>query len=283
LKKIRVGHSPDPDDAFMFYAIAHEKINLKGYDFVNVVEDIESLNKRALSAELEVTAISAAVYPKVADNYRIMSCGASIGRAYGPIIIARQEFSLGELRGKTIAVPGLFTTAYLLLQLYLSEFQAVPMDFDAIPQAVIDGDVDAGLVIHEAQLTYSQKGLVKVVDFGQSWAKDTGLPIPLGLDMVRRNLGEDVTNDIFKILYDSIYYAMDHESEALKYALQFGRNIDKDTCARFVRMYVNQDTVQMGSEGKKALDKMYKLAYERALISSIPPLDIIGLNERMIS
>ena len=279
LRVIRIGHSPDADDAFMFYGIANGKIDLHGYEFVGVVEDIESLNKRALKGELEATAISAAVYPRVAENYRILSCGASVGRGYGPVVVARGGMSPEELRGKRVAIPGPFTTAYLLLQIYASGFEPVQMSFDAVLDAVTTGQVDAGLVIHEGQITYEGMGFIKVIDLGEAWRTDTGLPIPLGLDVVHRGLGDDGAQACFEVLYNSIRYALEHEDEALDYAMQFGRGVDKETCCRFVRMYVNQDTVQMGTEGYESLMRMYQLASERNLISSMPPLDIIGLQK----
>ena len=277
MKQILVGHSPDADDAFMFYAIARRKVDLGQYEFVDVVGDIESLNRRALGGELEVTAISAATYPEVANSYRILSCGGSIGRGYGPIVVSRDKMSPGDLAGKRVAVPGLFTTAYLLLQIYAPNVEAVPMDFDTIMNAVSSGHVDAGLVIHEGQITYAETGLVQVLDLGDAWDRDTGLPIPLGVDTVNRNLGDEAAEAIFEILRDAICYALEHEDEALDYAMQYGRGIERETCRRFVRMYVNQDTVQLGLEGRNALDKMYQLAYDRKLIQAIPALDIVGL------
>ena len=277
MKEIRVGHSPDADDAFMFYAIAHRKVDLGQYQLVDVVEDIESLNKRALSGELEATAISAAVYPQVAKDYRVLSCGGSIGRGYGPIVVAREKISVGDLVGKRVAIPGPYTTAYLLFQIYAPRCEAVQMDFDSVMGAVQSGQVDAGVVIHEGQITFAETGLFKILDLGEAWDKDTRLPIPLGVDVVNRGLGEQVAEDLFRILHDAICYALDHEDEALDYAMKYGRGVDREICRRFVRMYVNQDTVQMGIEGRKALEKMYQLASDRGLIQSVPELDIVGL------
>lgn len=279
MRQIRVGHSPDADDAFMFYAIAHRKVDLGQYEFIDVVEDIESLNRRALDGELEVTAISAATYPQVAKSYRILSCGGSIGRGYGPVVVSRGKMSPDDLAGKRVAIPGPFTTAYLLLQMYAPRVEAVPMDFDTIMSAVASGQVDAGLVIHEGQITYPETGLTQVLDLGDAWDKDTGLPIPLGVDVVNRNLGDEAAEAIFRILRDAICYALDREDEALDYAMQYGRGVERETCRRFVRMYVNQDTVQMGVEGRNALEKMYQLAYDRGLIQAVPALDIVGLKK----
>lgn len=277
MKVIRIGHSPDADDAFMFYGIAHAKVDLGQYQFVDVVEDIESLNRRALNGELEVTAISAAVYPLVAKSYRILSCGGSIGRGYGPVVVSRERMSPDDLAGKQVAIPGTFTTAFLLLQIYAGGFKAVPMDFDAIIDAVQLGHVDAGLIIHEGQIMYEDLGLAKVLDLGEAWDQDTGLPIPLGLDIIQRDLGKEAAETIFNILHGSINYAIDHEDEALEYALRYGRGVDREICRRFVRMYVNKDTIQMGNEGHKALEKLYELAYDKGLILSVPELDIVGL------
>ena len=272
---IRIGHSPDADDAFMYYALAHGKVRVGNYEVQHVMEDIESLNMRALSGELEGTAISAGAYPQVADKYRIMSVGSSIGRNYGPMIVARSDRADTSLQNARVAIPGTYTTAYLLLRLYAEGFEAVPIDFDKIMPAVQNGEVDAGLLIHEGQVTYSDEGLVKLLDLGEAWGQDTGLPIPLGLDMVRRDLGEEMAVLMAESLRDSIQYAFDHEDEALDYAIKFSRGIERETCRRFVRMYVNDDTLDMGEEGKRALEILYARAVERGIIDAVPPIDLI--------
>ena len=272
---IRIGHSPDADDAFMYYAIAHGKVRVGDYEVQHVLEDIESLNQRALSGELEGTAISAGAYPQVADKYRIMSVGSSIGRNYGPMIVARSDRAGTSLQNARVAIPGTYTTAYLLLRLYAEGFEAVPIDFDKIMPAVQNGEVDAGLLIHEGQVTYGDVGLVKLLDLGEAWGQDTGLPIPLGLDMVRRDLGEEMAVLMAESLRDSIQYAFDHEDEALDYAIKFSRGIERETCRRFVRMYVNDDTLDMGEEGKRALEILYARAVERGIIDAVPPIDLI--------
>lgn len=275
---LRVGHSPDADDAFMFYPFAAEKVAVEGFQVEQVLEDIESLNRKALRGELEVTAISAGIYPRVADKYRIMACGASVGRGYGPIIVTRAGPMAGGLDGARIAVPGEHTTAYLLLRIYVTgSFVPEFVPFDQVVEAVSTGTVDAGVVIHEGQITLEAQGYTKALDLGKEWAEDTGLPIPLGLDVVHRRLGEEGGRRVTEALESSIRYAIAHEDEAMDYALPFGRGIDKDTCRRFVRMYVNQDTVNMGDEGRKALEVLYRRAYDRGLIPAVPPLDIIGL------
>ena len=272
---IRIGHSPDADDAFMYYAIAHGKVRVGDYEVQHVMEDIESLNQRALSGELEGTAISAGAYPQVADKYRIMSVGSSIGRNYGPMIVARSDRAGTSLQNARVAIPGTYTTAYLLLRLYAEGFEAVPIDFDKIMPAVQNGEVDAGLLIHEGQVTYGDVGLVKLLDLGEAWGQDTGLPIPLGLDMVRRDLGEEMAVLMAESLRDSIQYAFDHEDEAMDYAIKFSRGIERETCRRFVRMYVNDDTLDMGEEGKRALETLFSRALERGIIDAIPPIDLI--------
>ena len=272
---IRIGHSPDADDAFMYYAIAHGKVRVGDYEVQHVLEDIESLNQRALSGELEGTAISAGAYPQVADKYRIMSVGSSIGRNYGPMIVARSDRAGTSLQNARVAIPGTYTTAYLLLRLYAEGFEAVPIDFDKIMPAVQNGEVDAGLLIHEGQVTYGDVGLVKLLDLGEAWGQDTGLPIPLGLDMVRRDLGEEMAVLMAESLRDSIQYAFDHEDEAMDYAIKFSRGIERETCRRFVRMYVNDDTLDMGEEGKRALETLFSRALERGIINAIPPIDLI--------
>ncbi len=276
MKTLSIGHSPDADDAFMFYGLASGRVKVRGYTVDHVLEDIESLNRRARAAELDVTAISAAAYPSVASLYRIMSCGASVGRRYGPVVLAREPLSVQQLAGRRIAVPGEHTTAYLLFRLYVTtEFEPVLMDFETIMDAIADRSVDAGVVIHEGQLTWPSSGLHKVVDLGDAWMSDTGLPIPLGLDVVRRGLGDDTMTAVAKGLKDSIVLARSHENEAVDYAKQFGRGVDRETCRAFVRMYVNEDTVDMGDEGRRALETLYAKAVDRGLLDRAPDLDIL--------
>ncbi len=273
---LRIGHSPDPDDAFMFYGLSSGKVKLDGIRIEHVLEDIQSLNQRALGGELEVTAISAHAYPFVADKYWIMETGASMGEGYGPIIVSKKCTSVEELRGKKIAQPGRLTTANLLLNIYLDGFQSVEIRFDRIIEAVCSNEVDAGVLIHEGQLTYGQSGLKKVVDFGKVWEKETGgLPLPLGLDVIRRDLGEDLARKISDALKQSIHYATTHQSEAIPYALRFGRGIEKSIGEEFVKMYVNELTVNMGERGKAALELLFEKAAERGLIPRIQELHMI--------
>ncbi len=268
---LRVGHSPDPDDAFMFYGLASGKVSLDDFVIEHIMEDIQSLNERALRAELEVTAISAHAFPYVAGHYWIMRTGASMGDGYGPIIVAKEVDRLEDLRGRRVATPGKLTTAYLLFQIYTDGAQAVQMPFDQIIDAVLDGQVDAGLLIHEGQITYREFGLHKVADFGEIWQEESGgLPLPLGLDVVRSDLGEDLAGRISAALRKSIEYGYAHQEEAIPYALEFGRGIDTDLGTRFVKMYVNEVTIDMGEPGRQALELLFQRAHERGIIPSKP-------------
>jgi 1,4-dihydroxy-6-naphthoate synthase len=271
---LRIGHSPDADDAFMFWAMASGRVAVEGYRVEHVMEDIESLNRRARKGELEVTAISAAAYPLLAGAYRLLRVGASIGRAYGPVVVARKAID-SSLAGRRVAVPGVYTTAYLLLRLFAAGFEPVFTPFDRILQMVAAGEVDAGLVIHEGQVTYEREGFVKVLDLGEAWHRATGLPIPLGLNAVRRDLGPQMAERVRDALLASIREAQAHEDEALDYALQFGRGVDRETGRIFVRMYVNDDTLDLGEEGRAALESLYARAVERGIFEAVPPLDIV--------
>jgi len=270
---VRIGHSPDPDDAFMFYALTAGKVTIDGIRIEHVLEDIESLNRRARTAELEVTAVSAATYILVADRYRMMDPGASMGKGYGPILVARAPIAPAALPEKVIAIPGSHTTAALLLRLYVGDPPLIEVTFDKIPQAVLEGQADAGLLIHEGQITHRAMGLTKVLDLGEAWARDTGLPLPLGINVMRRDLGEDVHRALSQGLRDSIAWAHAHVDEALEYAMRYGRGIDKETCRRFVLMYVNDYTVTLGAEGRAALERLFTMAHQRRLIPAVPPID----------
>ena len=275
---LRVGHSPDADDAFMFYPLAKGIVTIQGHQIEHVLEEIQALNQRAIRGDLEVTAISAAVYPQVARHYRILPCGASVGRMYGPALVSKAPLGPNELMGKKIAVPGQHTTAYMLLRIYLDQsFEPVFLPFDDVTSAVQERRVDAGVLIHEGQIQAGELGLHRVLDLGQWWWEDTGLPIPLGLDMMHRRLGDEVGRRVGRALRDAIVYSRAHEDDALDYALQFGRGVDRETGRRFVRMYVSDDTVDFGEEGRQALETLYRRAAARGLISEVPPLDIVGL------
>lgn len=275
--RIRVGHSPDPDDAFMFYAIEHQKIDTGGISFSHVIEDIESLNRRSLKAELEVTALSAFAFFQVADRYALMPCGASIGENYGPVLVSKNSIYPKELEGKRIAVPGLNTTAYLLLRLFLPRFKEEVVPFDQILSAVEKGEVDAGLVIHEGQLTYSGLGLKKVADLGEWFHERTRLPLPLGVDVVRKNLGRDVMRKVTKLLRQSIEYGLENRAQALEYALRFGRGIEPKTADQFVGMYVNDYTVDMGRKSKEGLLALQRAAIDSGLLKNPPRIEFVEM------
>ena len=276
MKKLSIGHSPDADDAFMFYGLASERVKIDGYTIDHVMEDIETLNRRARRGELDVTAISAAAYPDVAHLYRIMSCGASVGRKYGPIVLAREPMSVDALAGRRIAVPGAQTTAFMLLRLYVpGAFTPVMMNFDRIMEAVASGETDAGVIIHEGQLTWQSSGLHRVIDLGEAWMNDTALSIPLGLDVIRRGFDDAAMTRIAQALKESIVLARTDEDAAVDYAMRFGRGLDRETCRQFVRMYVNADTVDMGDEGTRALAELYDRAQKRGLLPTSPLLDIL--------
>jgi 1,4-dihydroxy-6-naphthoate synthase len=270
---IRVGHSPDPDDAFMFYGLASGKVKLEGIRIEHLLEDIQSLNVRAQHAELEVTAISAHAYPAVAEHYWIMRTGASMGEGYGPVIISRKHRTLAELKGKTVATPGPLTTATLLFRIFTEGIHHIDMPFDAIMKAVDDGTVDAGLLIHEGQLTYASLGYNKILDFGELWQKEAGgLPLPLGLDVVRKDLGEDLAHTLSKGLKESIAYGYNHQDESIPYAMTWGRGIDPKLGAKFVKMYVSELTIDMGGNGKRALELLFRKGKDRGILPAIPEI-----------
>jgi len=273
---VRIGHSPDPDDAFMFYALTAGKVKIEGVEIEHLLEDIESLNRRSRSGELEVTAVSAATYVMVADTYRMMDPGASMGKGYGPILVAREPIDPKEIPNKVVAIPGSHTTAALLLRMFVPEEPAlIEVAFDKIPQAVLEGQADLGLLIHEGQITHESMGLVKVMDFGEVWTRETGLPLPLGVNVMRRDLGDAMHRKLSQGLRDSIAWAHANVDEAVEYSMRYGRGIDKETATRFVLMYVNDYTVKLGDEGMAALKRLYTDAHRKKLIPAIPPLDAI--------
>ncbi|MBI3317462.1 MAG: ABC transporter substrate-binding protein [Candidatus Omnitrophica bacterium] len=276
VKNIRVGHSPDPDDAFMFYALAKQKIPMQGFQVEHVIEDIETLNQRALRGELEVTAVSCHAYAYLAESYVILRSGASVGDNYGPILIGRGEEKITSLKGKKIAIPGKLTTAYLALQLYDADFEPLFIPFDKILDAVLSGEADLGLVIHEGQITYQEKGLSKLMDLGQWWQEKTKLPLPLGIDIIRRDLGKDSIEAFAKLLKQSIVYALQHRSEALDYALEYGRGLSKPLGDQFVGMYVNDYTVDLGLKGERGLARLLDAAYDKGLLPKRILLEFVG-------
>ena len=274
-QQIRVGHSPDPDDAFMFYALAKDKIDTGHYRFEHELVDIETLNRRAFSAELELTAVSLHAYAHVSDLYALCACGASMGDDYGPMVVARQSLAVEDLRSITIAVPGTLTTAFLALRLCLgSDFEHVVVPFDEILDVTAAGQyqdraVDAGLIIHEGQLTYSEQQLQLVLDLGKWWMTDTGLPLPLGANAIRKDLGAGAMSDVTRLLRASIHFGLEHRQEALDYALGFGRGLDHDKADTFVGMYVNDWTLDFGKRGRQAVRQLLSRGHESGVIPKL--------------
>src|SRR3972149_1616534 len=272
---IRIGHSPDPDDAFMFYALTAGKVKAEGIEVEHVLEDIESLNRRARTGELDVTAVSAATYVMVHERYRMMDPGASMGKGYGPILVAKEPIARQDLEKKVVAIPGSHTTAALLLRIYVGDPPIIEVAFDKIPKAVLEGQADLGLLIHEGQITPHQMGRGKGAGVGREWGRESGLPLPLGINVMRRDLGDAVHRKLSQALRDSIDYAYAHVDEALEYAMRYGRGIGQETCRKFVLVYVNDYTTRLGSEGKAALERLYAIAHAKKLIREIPPVDPI--------
>ncbi len=272
---LRIGHSPDPDDAFMFCALAHGAVRIRDYQVEHVLEDIESLNQRAMRGELPVTAISAHAYLSVADRYWIMASGASMGENYGPVVVSRSPGTLEDLRGRRVAIPGPRTTAALLARCYIGDFEPVLVPFDQIFDAVDEGSADAGVVIHEGQLTYGQRGYHLLSDFGVRWEQECGLPLPLGLDVVRKDLGMELALEMNRAMRDSIDWAYANEDEALDYALQFGRGLERELGRRFVKMYVSALTRDMGDSGEAALRRLFSMAAEAGVVDEAPDFTLI--------
>jgi 1,4-dihydroxy-6-naphthoate synthase len=278
VRRVRIGHSPDPDDAFMYYAIAQGKVDTAGFAVEQVLEDIESLNRRALAGELEVTAISIHAYAHLADRYGLMACGASMGDGYGPIVVSREALAVDDLRGKTIAIPGTLTSAYLALRLCLGvDFPFIVVPFDEILEAVASGRADAGLIIHEGQLTYKTSGLAKILDLGIWWgARTGGLPLPLGGNAVRRDLGAATMAGLTKMYRDSIAFALGHRAEALAYAKDFGRGLDDRTNDRFVGMYVNDLTLDYGDRGRRSIQRFLDEGTAAGIVPAVGPVTFVS-------
>lgn len=276
LRPMKLGHSPDSDDAFMFYALAEDKIDSEGFAFEHILRDIETLNQWAREGKLEITAISVHAYAYVADKYAILSHGASMGDNYGPMVVTREPVDTAWLKGKRIAIPGLMTSAYLALRLYLGDFEYEIVPFDQIMEGVHEGKYDAGLLIHEGQLTHGELGLHTVVDLGKWWNKETGgLPLPLGVNAVRRDLGPETMAKLSHVLKASIQYSLDHRAPALEHAMQFARGLSTETADTFVGMYVNNWTLDMGERGKESIRLFLKRAVEQGVISHDVPVDFV--------
>ena len=274
-RTLRFGHSPDADDAYMFYGFHAGLAEIAGCRVEHVLEDIQSLNRRALErADLEITAVSAHAYAFLAQRYAVLSCGASMGMGVGPVLVAREPRTLASLARKRVAIPGVLTTAALLLECECPDCVPVEVMFDRIPEAVARGEFEAGVIIHESQLTYREEGLVKVLDFGELWEDRDRLPVPLGLDVVRRDLGPDLMRAVSTGFRASIQAAHEHEDEAIRYALQFGRGLDVAKGKRFVHMYVNDLTLDMGETGRRALERLYVRARDAGAIEKVPALDV---------
>ncbi|HEU4635333.1 MAG TPA: MqnA/MqnD/SBP family protein [Edaphobacter sp.] len=277
VQEISIAHSPDSDDAFMFYGLATNKVRVPGYKFTHVLTDIETLNHKAINeAYYDITAISFHAYPYLQDNYTLMACGGSVGEGYGPMIVANPKLTLAEAQKTRIAVPGTLTTAFLALRLFAPDIQYSVVPFDKIIPAVTAGEFDAGLIIHEGQLTYANDGLVKLLDLGQWWREQTGLPLPLGGNAIRRSLGQETMLMATNALRDSIQHALDHREEALAYAMQFARDLDTNLANRFVGMYVNERTLNYGEDGRVAIRKLLEMGYDRGIIPHRANVDFVG-------
>jgi len=277
VREISIAHSPDSDDAFMFYGLATNKVRVNGYKFSHVLCDIETLNQRAIrEAFFDVTAISFHVYPYIQDNYALMACGGSVGEGYGPMIVATRPYDLDEIRKVKIAVPGALTTAYLALKLFAPEIETEVVPFDQIIPQVLAGNFTAGLIIHEGQLTYSQSGLHRVLDLGVWWREKTKLPLPLGGNAIRRSLGESSMLTVTQALRDSIQFGLDHREQALEYAMQFARDLDTSLADKFVGMYVNERTLNYGDDGREAIRKLLQMGQEGGIIPHPVQVDFVG-------
>jgi 1,4-dihydroxy-6-naphthoate synthase len=271
--RITVAHSPDSDDAFMFYGLASNNVDTGGIVVDQVLSDIETLNRAAFDGKYEVTAVSFHAYAHLVDKYALLPHGASMGDKYGPIVVARGD-GPAQVKGSRIAIPGTLTTAYLTLRIYEPDFEYIVVPFDEIGQAVLDGRAEAGLLIHEGQLTYQDEGLKKIVDLGEWWSERTGgLPLPLGGNIIRRDLGPEMITKVSKLLHDSIAYALSHRPEAVEYALQFGRGLDRERTDTFVGMYVNDLTLSYGDRGRQGLERLMSDAFERGLIPQRVPVE----------
>ena len=272
---LRIGHSPDPDDAFMFCALANGAVRIRNYRVEHVLEDIESLNDRALAGELPVTAISAHAWLSVRGRYWIMASGASMGEGYGPVLVSREARRLEDLRGRRVALPGPRTTAALLARCYLGPFEPVVVPFDRIFETVAAGGADAGVVIHEGQLTWAAEGFHLVSDFGVRFEDETGLPLPLGLDVVRRDLGRELAVEVNRAMGESIDWAYANEEQALDYALRFGRGLERELGRKFVKMYVSALTRDMGDAGEAALRALFSMAERAGVVQEAPDFELI--------
>ncbi len=275
-KLLRLGHSPDPDDAFMFYGLATGRLSSGPYRFEHILEDIQTLNERATRGELEITAISLHAYPYVQDRYALMACGCSMGENYGPMVVAKQNFNIEELKHQRIAIPGKLTTAFLTLQLLLGRaLNTVVVPFDQILHFVQTGQADAGLIIHEGQLTYQNNGLICCVDLGRWWQQTTGLPLPLGVNVIRRDLGQPMMAEVAALLKASIAFSLDHREDAVRHALTYARDMDAALADQFVGMYVNHWTLDFGPRGRQAVHAILNAGAEAGLVPACTTLEFV--------
>ena len=274
-REITIAHSPDSDDAFMFYGLATNKVQVPGLRFTHTLSDIQTLNQKASQGDgaYDVTAISFHAYPYLQEKYVLMSCGGSVGEGYGPMIVAPRAFSESDIKQKKIAVPGKLTTAYLALKLFAPEIETEVVPFDQIIPSVLEGKYEAGLIIHEGQLTYDRSGLYRIIDLGKWWLQTTGLPLPLGGNAIRRSLGPELISTVSGALRDSIQYALDHREQALQYAMQFARDLDPRLADRFVGMYVNERTLDYGPDGKEAIQRLLEMGFREGIISVKPQVE----------
>jgi len=273
VREITVAHSPDSDDAFMFYGLATNKVRVAGLHFTHTLCDIETLNRDAQRGVYDVTAISFHAYPYIQHNYALMSCGGSVGDGYGPMLVSTRPFTPAEVKRKRIAVPGKLTTAYLALKLFAPGIEVEVVPFDQIMPQILEGKYEAGLIIHEGQLAYDKSGLHRVVDLGRWWQKVTGLTLPLGGNAIRRSLGRETMASVTQALHDSIQYAIDHRDEALSYAMQFARDLDPQLTDKFVGMYVNERTLDYGDDGREAVRRLLDMGHKAGIIPHAPRLE----------
>ena len=275
IREISIAHSPDSDDAFMFYGLATNRVSVPGLRFTHTLSDIQTLNQKAIHGDgvYDVTAISFHAYPYLQEKYALMTCGGSVGEGYGPMIVAPRAYSESEIKLKKIAVPGELTTAYLALKIFAPDIETEVVPFDQIIPRVVAGEYEAGLIIHEGQLTYDRSGLYRILDLGKWWAQNTGLPLPLGGNAIRRSLGAELISSISNALRDSIQYALDHREEALAFAMQFARDLDPQLADRFVGMYVNERTLDYGEDGKEAIHRLLDMGYRAGIIRIEPKVE----------
>jgi 1,4-dihydroxy-6-naphthoate synthase len=276
VREITVAHSPDSDDAFMFYGLATHKVRVPGLRFTHTLCDIETLNRKAQEGVYDVTAISFHAYPYIQDHYALLPSGGSVGEGYGPMIVAPRAFSAADVKKKRIAVPGKLTTAYLALKLFAPGIEVDVVPFDQIIPQVLEGKYEAGLIIHEGQLSYSKAGLYRIVDLGKWWQKVTGLPLPLGGNAIRRALGPELMQNVSTALHNSIQYALDHREEALAYAMQFARDLDSQLADKFVGMYVNERTLDYGPDGREAVRRLLDMGHKAGIIPHAANVEFVG-------